>query len=217
MSRNSGGTYSLPAGQPVVTGSTIDATVFNTLTTDLATEMTDSLDRSGKGAMLAPLQLPNGTELLPSLTFAADATLGVFRESATGDLLITQGGEIARFRQAGLNLSVPLTATGQAVTPLAQALGSNWTGTVTQWVDTLSKECKMKGSALTGASANVVVATLPAGSRPSVLISLLVPKSVSGTYSVGAITIDTTGAITIQTGVTAGTTYWFDQVRFLHA
>lgn len=216
MARNSGGTYSLPAGQPVVTGATIDATVFNTLTTDLATEMTDSLDRSGKGAMLAPLQLPNGADVLPALTFAADSTLGIYRDNSTGNLVITQGGAIASFTQGSVAIGGALTAV-QVVTPLAQALGSNWTGTVTQWVDTLTKECKMKGSALTGASANNVVATLPAGSRPSVLISLLIPKSVSGTYSVGAITIDTTGAITIQTGVTAGTTYWFDQVRFLHA
>src|ERR1700742_4112943 len=157
MPRNRNGTYARPAGQPVVTGTTIDATVFNNLTADLAAEITDSLDRSGKGPMLAPLELPNGDELAPSLTFA-DNSIGLYVDGT--NLGFTAGGAMATFAQTGADFSVPLTASGQAITPVSQVLGSNWTGTVTRWVDTLSKEAKLHGSALTGASANNVVMVL---------------------------------------------------------
>jgi len=48
MPRNGAGLYTLPAGQPVVTGTTISSTVFNTLTADLAAEMTNSTDKDGQ-------------------------------------------------------------------------------------------------------------------------------------------------------------------------
>lgn len=215
MPRNSGGAYSLPAGQPVVTGTTISTSTFNALTSDLASELTDSLDRSGKGAMLAQFVAVDGTETAPGVAFSNDHSTGIY--GAAGAVIITAGGDLATFTQGGATLAGPLTVTTQTVTPVAQSLGSNWTGTVTRWIDTVSKELKMHGSAVAGAAANDVIATLPVGSRPSVLISLLIPKSNSGIYSVGAVTIDTDGTITQQTGKASGTVYWFDQVRFLHA
>lgn len=127
MPRNNAGTMSLPAGQPVVTGTTIDATVFNTLTSDLSTEITDSLDRSGKGAMLAPLALANGTNVLPSLTFGADATTGIYRDT-DGTIVITQGGDLIRANQAGVAIDVPLTLTNQTVSLQVPTPAANWAG-----------------------------------------------------------------------------------------
>src|SRR6266550_7945794 len=59
MPRDGSGNYTQPVSSvsPAVTNTTISPTDFNTLTTDLSTEMTDSLDRSGKGAMLAGLAM----------------------------------------------------------------------------------------------------------------------------------------------------------------
>ena len=48
MARNGSGVYSLPAGNPVVTGTTISSTVHNNTMTDLATEMTNSTDKDGQ-------------------------------------------------------------------------------------------------------------------------------------------------------------------------
>ena len=48
MPRNGSGTYSLPAGNPVVTGTTISSSVHNTTMTDIASEMTNSLDKDGQ-------------------------------------------------------------------------------------------------------------------------------------------------------------------------
>lgn len=82
MSRNAGGTYTLPAGNPVVTATVISSVWANTTLSDIATEMTDSLDRSGKGGMLAPLQLTDGVVGAPALTFTTEPTSGVYRVSA---------------------------------------------------------------------------------------------------------------------------------------
>ena len=48
MSRNGSGTYTLPAGNPVVTGTTISSTWANNTLTDLATAMTGSLAADGQ-------------------------------------------------------------------------------------------------------------------------------------------------------------------------
>jgi len=55
MPRNGLGTYSLPAGQPVVTGTTISSSTFNTLTSDLATALTQSLCIDGQAVPTANL------------------------------------------------------------------------------------------------------------------------------------------------------------------
>jgi hypothetical protein len=90
-SRNSSGTFSLPAGNPVVSGTTVSSSWANTTLSDISTELTSSLDRSGRGAMLAPLQLSNGTVAAPSLTFGTDADTGLYRVSAN-NVAISAGG-----------------------------------------------------------------------------------------------------------------------------
>lgn len=82
MSRAANGTYTLPAGNPVVTATVISSSWANTTLSDLATEMTDSLDRSGKGGMLAALQLTDGAVGAPALTFVTETTMGIYRVAA---------------------------------------------------------------------------------------------------------------------------------------
>jgi hypothetical protein len=55
MARDSSGTYTPNPASPMVTGTPIASSVANQRAADLATELTDSLSRSGKGGMLAPL------------------------------------------------------------------------------------------------------------------------------------------------------------------
>lgn len=59
MARNGSGTYSLPAGNPVVTGTTISSTVHNNTTSDIATALTGSLAKDGQTTPTA--DLPMGT------------------------------------------------------------------------------------------------------------------------------------------------------------
>lgn len=82
MPRNSSGTYSLPAGNPVVSGTVISTTWANTTLSDLGTAMTDSLSRSGDGAMLAALELFSGTIGAPGLSWSSESTSGLYRNAA---------------------------------------------------------------------------------------------------------------------------------------
>jgi hypothetical protein len=57
MSRNGSGTYSLPAGNPVVTGTTITSTWANNTLTDIASALTDSVAADGQTPMTGDLDL----------------------------------------------------------------------------------------------------------------------------------------------------------------
>lgn len=57
MARNGSGTYSLPAGNPVVTGTTISSTWANTTLSDIATALTNSLAKDGQTPPTANLPM----------------------------------------------------------------------------------------------------------------------------------------------------------------
>jgi len=57
MSRNGSGVYSLPAGNPVVTGTTISSTWANTTLTDIANSLTQSVSADGQTPLTGSLQL----------------------------------------------------------------------------------------------------------------------------------------------------------------
>ena len=52
MPRDAGGNYTLPGGNPVVTGTVITSTWANPTMSDIANEITNSLSRNGQGGML---------------------------------------------------------------------------------------------------------------------------------------------------------------------
>ena len=74
MSRNGSGTYSLPAGNPVVTGTVISTTWANNTMNDLASAMTDSVAADGQTPMTGPLNLnSNKITNLANGTLTGDA------------------------------------------------------------------------------------------------------------------------------------------------
>lgn len=215
MPRNSVGTMSLPAGQPVVTGTTIDATVFNALTSDLATELTDSLDRSGKGTMLAPLALAAGTDVLPGLAFALDGTTGIYRDT-DGSLVITSGGDLARFAQAAITIGVPLVLTAQAPSLQTPTPGANWTiSTGGKYWKNQFREVWVKGqwTATSNSAANLFV--LASGFLPLETRRFNVVRSRSGAFTSQTVFVDTSGNVTPDPSVQTGDIYFLDAIRFL--
>lgn len=82
MPRDSSGNYTLPSGNPVVTGTTIASSWGNATMGDIATEITDSLDRSGKGGMLAILKVFDGSVTTPGIGFASEPGTGIYRPAA---------------------------------------------------------------------------------------------------------------------------------------
>lgn len=57
MSRNGSGTYSLPAGNPVVTGTTISSTWGNSTFSDVAAALTGSIAADGQTPITGALQM----------------------------------------------------------------------------------------------------------------------------------------------------------------
>lgn len=86
MSRNGSGTYSLPAGNPVVTGTTISSTWANNTLNDMANALTDSLAADGQTTATGNLQMGNNKIVdLDDGTDAGDAV-------NYGQLLAVAGG-----------------------------------------------------------------------------------------------------------------------------
>lgn len=115
MPRNSSGTHSLPAGNPVVAGTTVAVTWANGTMTDLSAELSDSLSRSGKGSMTAALKTPDGTVAAPAHAFTNETGSGLYR-AASGDIRIAVSGADALKLAAGgtvqiAAVGITLTAT----------------------------------------------------------------------------------------------------------
>jgi len=122
MPRNSSGTYTLPSGNPVVPDTLILDSWANPTMSDLGAAITDSLDRQGRGAMLAPLKLPPGGPTAPAMSFSAESNLGWYR-SAAGVMALAVGGVLAAsFDNTGLHLASGLSVTSPVTHPLGTAL-----------------------------------------------------------------------------------------------
>jgi hypothetical protein len=115
-SRNSGGVYSLPAGNPVVTGTTITSTWANNTLNDVGAEITSSLDRAGRGAMTAPLQLATGSCAAPSLTFSAEADVGLYRAGSNDTKMCIASAAIQQWVATGAVFPLAASVTGLLTT-----------------------------------------------------------------------------------------------------
>lgn len=117
MPRNAAGVYSLPgAVNPVSVDEIITSNWANSTLTDVATAMSDSLDRNGRGGMLAPFRNADGTLPAPGLTFTNEPSTG-FARLATGELsTIVQGVAALVARSASVSFLV------QPSCPLVPAL-----------------------------------------------------------------------------------------------
>lgn len=150
MGRNSSGVYSLPSGNPVTTGTPITSVWANSTLADVAAEITNSLDRSGRGNMLAPLKGFDGTATAPGITFGSETTTGVSRPAGGQMSLSVLAAELQRLTTSGtLFLQPPSyaadpasgnvlarksyvdTAISTAVAAYAPLAGATFTGTVT--------------------------------------------------------------------------------------
>jgi hypothetical protein len=107
MPRNSSGTYSLPAGNPVVPNTLIESNWANPTMADLGAAVTDSLDRYGRGGMLAQLKLADGTAAQPAFAFNAESSTGLFRPSAGSVALSVLGAVITTYAAGSVLFNVP--------------------------------------------------------------------------------------------------------------
>jgi hypothetical protein len=100
MSRNGSGTYSLPAGNPVVTGTTISSSWANNTMNDLAAALTDSVAADGQ------------TPMTGNLDMNTNKIVGLVAGTAAGEAV-----EFAQFSTPTFTGNVTMTSTGFALIP----------------------------------------------------------------------------------------------------
>lgn len=124
MPRDSNGNYTLPgAVNPVISGTTITSNWANSTLTDVAQGLTDSLDRSGRGGMLAPFRLADGTVSLPALAFSLETSTGIYRPTTNVIGFAVSGVDALRVVAAGMQ-----TPLGTVLLPSHSFIGDPNTG-----------------------------------------------------------------------------------------
>lgn len=182
MSRNGSGVYNLPAGNPVVTGTTISSTWANNTLSDIATALTGSIATDGQTAMTG--NLPMG----------GNKVTGLADGSAPTDAVAF--GQIA----TALADYIPVTDIGVTV----QAYDA-----YTAFTDTVQSFTKaQRGTVVALTSASTITPDFSLGNNFSVTLdtnaTLANPTNLTAGQS-GAITItqDATGSRTLAYG-----SYW---------
>ena len=133
MSFNGSGTYSLPAGNPVTTGTTISSTWANTTLSDLATALTNTICKDGQSTPTANIKM-GGFKItnVAAGTAATDNANVANVQNATGQQLGTVAG--TNTITATANPTLTAYTSGQLFSFIAA--GAN-TGATTLNVDTL--------------------------------------------------------------------------------
>ncbi len=116
MPRNASGVYTLPAGNPVVPGTVIDAAWANDTLEDLANEVTNSLSRTGAGGMLAPFRIADGNVTAPGISYLNETNTGLYRSGAGSVWMSVLGVNTFQFSTVGVTIPAgrALTAVGNA-------------------------------------------------------------------------------------------------------
>lgn len=131
--RNSSGTYSLPSGNPVVSGTTITSTWANTTLSDIRTELTDSLSRSGKGGMTAPLRGAAGSVSAPAYSWTADTDTGLYWSAANTPAMACGGVAVQSWNTTSTTVGLDFNVGGATALAgtLSVAASSTFTGAAT--------------------------------------------------------------------------------------
>ena len=192
MPRNASGTYSLPAGNPVVPGTTIQASWANTTMDDLANEITNSLSRTGAGGMLAPFRIADGTVSAPGLAFTNETNSGLYRSGTGNTALVVAGVPVIQMTASSVTVPTGKTFNAQGGAAVTGTLSA--TGAVT-----LSSTLAVTGAiTATGGVAGNVTGNVTAASGTSTFYNAVVTNglNMSGVKiaALGAPTTDTDAA-----------------------
>jgi hypothetical protein len=102
-----------PANGPYIGGTTISTVAVNARFADIEGELTDSLSRSGKGGMTAPVRTANGTVAAPSFAYTAETNTGQYL-AAAGDLRLAVGGvDALQLGAGGVSGNLNIVSAGQ--------------------------------------------------------------------------------------------------------
>jgi len=129
MPRDLSGVYTLPVGNPVVTGALIESVWANTTMSDIAAQLNNVMTRDGVLGPSSPFKIPDGTQFLPGLAFNSEPSLGLYRPLSGVLSIASQGIEVARIGYSGLRIkgaaSTAPSGAAYSATPAFDAQLSN--------------------------------------------------------------------------------------------
>jgi hypothetical protein len=198
MSRNSSGTYSQPGGTAAVSGATIDPTAFNTLITDLGAELTNSLDRGGRGAMTAAMNM-GGFKAYN----AADPTVSTdLATKSYVDTAVAGGGTSALLKASNLSdLANAATArTNLGLTPSATTAIGTAAGNLVA-LNGSAQLPAVDGSLLTGLSSGKLKSVASAEYTTQTSLAAVVTRSTAPTSSSGTQILSISATTTTSTQI----------------
>lgn len=217
MSRNGSGTYNLPAGNPVVTGTTISSTWANNTLSDIATALTGSVAADGQTPMTGALDMNSqkivnlaaGTvagnaieyaQFVAATSTAVDITGGTIDGTEIGQTTADKG----KFTDLEATGEVTFSSTGAAAMPkgtTAQQPVVPIDGMIRYNTDNLQFEGYIDGawSQIGGGATGGGGDTVFVENSLEVTTSYTIPTGKSAS-SVGPITIDSGVTVTIPDG-----------------
>jgi len=202
MSRNGSGTYNLPAGNPVVTGTTISSSWANTTLNDIATALTGSLAADGQTPVTGNFNVNNNRITnLADPSSAQDGATKAYVDTADALALLKANNlsDVANATTARGNLTAAksgansdITSLTGLTTPLTVAQGGIGAATLTANAVVLGNGTSAVTTVAPSTSGNVLTSngTTWASTAPSIVGA----KGQSFTSS---------GTFTIPTGITA--------------
>jgi hypothetical protein len=210
MSRNGSGTYNLPAGNPVVTNTTISSTWANTTLTDIATALTGSLAADGQTSATGNLNMNiNRIVNVVNPTSAQDAATKTYVDTADvanlalGLLKASNLSDVANATTSRTNLSAAKSGANSDITSItglttALTVAQGGTGVTTS----------------TGSGANVL-GTSPTISSPTITSPTISSPTITGNITDGTYTISV--ASTAQGNAKAWVNYKGTATRAINA
>jgi hypothetical protein len=106
MPRNASGTFTLVAGNPVITGTIISSSWANPTMDDFAVAFTDSLSRTGQGGMAVPMRGINGTMALPAYSYTNSPNSGEYAVSGADLRMSISGEDKMRWQSSGVGVYI---------------------------------------------------------------------------------------------------------------
>ena len=126
MPRDGSGVYTLPAGNPVVSNTTILSTWANPTMSDIAAQLNNVLTRDGTLGLTGPFKLQDGAVGAPALSWNSEPGLGWFRPGAGLRGFAESGSEVEHLdasSTATTTFSILARPGGQKVGLQASAAG----------------------------------------------------------------------------------------------
>jgi len=216
MPRNGAGTYTLPAGNPVVTNTTITAAWGNDTMEDLGNEITNSLSREGDGGMNAPLRFVDGTQAVPGIGWVSETSSGFYWAGPGEYWASVLGIRVLQFTDNGLLIPTGIDLTVQGGVSFEGALNvignfsvatNKFTVAAASGNTTVAGTFAASGAGtFTSASATSLAVGLNGATNPAFTVDSSTASQVAGLKVTGAATAGTVAVAVTDSGSNASLT-----------